>query len=92
MADVTDFKPADHRFGPTHWFGDIEVGDKFYINSRTQTGALFAAFQSPAATTIRFTTIGYCRAGASRPACARSASRRPGAAGAVSFRMSSATP
>ena len=40
------FKPEEHRFGPTHWFEDMTVGQKFYINSRTQTEALFAAFQT----------------------------------------------
>ncbi|WIM13640.1 MaoC family dehydratase [Enhydrobacter sp.] len=40
------FDPAGHRFGPTHWFEDLEIGQKFYINSRTQTEALFAAFQA----------------------------------------------
>jgi acyl dehydratase len=39
------FDPADHRFGPVHWFEDLKVGQKFYINSRTQTEALFSAFQ-----------------------------------------------
>ena len=39
------FDPAEHRFGPTHWFEDLKLGQKFYINSRTQTEALFAAFQ-----------------------------------------------
>ena len=39
------FKPEDHRFGPVHWFEDLKVGQQFYINSRTQTNALFAAFQ-----------------------------------------------
>ncbi|WP_422013454.1 MaoC family dehydratase [Reyranella sp.] len=42
---ATPFDPAEHRFGPAHWFEDIEVGQKFYINSRTQTEALFSAFQ-----------------------------------------------
>ena len=40
------FDPAEHRFGPTHWFEDLTLGQKFYINSRTQTEAMFAAFQS----------------------------------------------
>ena len=40
-----EFRPADHSFGPAHYFEDIAVGQKFYINSRTQTEALFAAFQ-----------------------------------------------
>ena len=45
MAEAGQFKPEEHRFGPTHWFEDIKVGQKFYINSRTQTEAMFAAFQ-----------------------------------------------
>ena len=39
------FKPEEHRFGPVHRFEDLKVGQKFYINSRTQTEALFSAFQ-----------------------------------------------
>lgn len=39
------FRPADHGFGPAHYFEDLSVGQRFYINSRTQTDALFAAFQ-----------------------------------------------
>jgi hypothetical protein len=35
----------DHRFAPTRWFEDFKVGEKFWIPSRTQTDALFAAFQ-----------------------------------------------
>ena len=45
MADANPFRPEDHRFGPTHWFEDLVVGQKFYINSRTQTESMFAAFQ-----------------------------------------------
>ncbi|MFO1082681.1 MAG: MaoC family dehydratase [Reyranellaceae bacterium] len=41
----SSFKPEEHRFGPTHWFEDLVLGQKFYINSRTQTEGLFAAFQ-----------------------------------------------
>lgn len=40
------FRPADHKAGPSHYFEDLEVGQRFYINSRTQTDALFAAFQT----------------------------------------------
>lgn len=40
------FRPADHSFGPSHYFEDLSVGQKFYINSRTQTDGLFAAFQA----------------------------------------------
>ena len=39
------FDPKEHRFGPTHWFEDLKIGQKFYINSRTQTESMFAAFQ-----------------------------------------------
>ena len=39
------FDPKEHRFGPTHWFEDLRIGQKFYINSRTQTESMFAAFQ-----------------------------------------------
>ena len=45
MAEANPFRPEEHRFGPTHWFEDLKVGQKFYINSRTQTESLFAAFQ-----------------------------------------------
>jgi len=44
MAEAP-FDPGAHRLGPTHWFEDLRVGQRFYINSRTQTEALFAAFQ-----------------------------------------------
>jgi acyl dehydratase len=44
-AESKPFDPAQHRFGPVHWFEDLVVGQSFYINSRTQTEALFAAFQ-----------------------------------------------
>jgi acyl dehydratase len=35
----------DHRFAPTRWFEDFKVGERFWMPSRTQTDALFAAFQ-----------------------------------------------
>ena len=35
----------DHRFAATRWFEDFALGERFYIPSRTQTDALFAAFQ-----------------------------------------------
>src|SRR6476469_3281542 len=44
MAEAP-FDPGAHRLGPTHWFEDLRVGQRFYINSRTMTEALFAAFQ-----------------------------------------------
>ncbi len=39
------FDPAQHRPLETRWFEDLEVGETFYIPSRTMTDALFAAFQ-----------------------------------------------
>jgi len=45
MGVTGGFDPAKHSFGPTHWFEDLAVGQRFYVNSRTQTEALFAAFQ-----------------------------------------------
>lgn len=35
----------DHRYAETRWFEDFRIGEKFWIPSRTQTDALFAAFQ-----------------------------------------------
>lgn len=35
----------DHRFAATRWFEDFALGERFWIPSRTQTDALFAAFQ-----------------------------------------------
>ena len=41
-----DFDAArDHRFADTRWFDDFAVGERFWIPSRTQTEALFGAFQ-----------------------------------------------
>ena len=39
------FDPAKHRFGESHYFEDLELGQTFYINSRTMNEAYFAAFQ-----------------------------------------------
>lgn len=39
------FDPAAHRFGTSSYFEDLSVGQQFYIPSRTQTPALFSAFQ-----------------------------------------------
>jgi acyl dehydratase len=36
---------TDHRFAATRWFEDFALGERFWIPSRTQTDALFAAFQ-----------------------------------------------
>ncbi len=43
---TTGFDAArDHRFAATRWFDDFALGERFYIPSRTQTDALFGAFQ-----------------------------------------------
>ncbi|MGH7419034.1 MAG: MaoC family dehydratase, partial [Candidatus Rokuibacteriota bacterium] len=39
------FTPEAHRFAEPRWFDDLQVGETFYIPSRTMTEALFAAFQ-----------------------------------------------
>ena len=36
---------TDHNPGPSRFFDDFELGEVFYIPSRTMTDALFAAFQ-----------------------------------------------
>lgn len=35
----------DHIYGPSRYLEDFEIGETFYIPSRTLTDALFAAFQ-----------------------------------------------
>ena len=35
----------DHRYGVSRYLEDFEIGETFYIPSRTMTEALFAAFQ-----------------------------------------------
>ena len=42
----SDWQPEDHRTGPSKFFEDMEVGEKFILPSRTQTSALFTAFQA----------------------------------------------
>jgi acyl dehydratase len=37
--------PLDDIDAPTHYFEDLEIGQRFPIPSRTMTDALFAAFQ-----------------------------------------------
>ena len=44
---MTDFDPAQHRMVPAQrWFEDFTLGERFVIPSRTQTSAVFAAFQT----------------------------------------------
>lgn len=44
MSDA--FDPASHSFGETRYFEDFELGEEFYIPSRTLTDANFTAFQA----------------------------------------------
>lgn len=40
------FDPARHRLGPSRYFEDFELGEAFYIPSRTVTEAQFLSFQA----------------------------------------------
>jgi acyl dehydratase len=40
------FDPAAHRPGPSHYFEDLTIGQKFYIPSRTIGESHFLAFQA----------------------------------------------
>ncbi len=39
------FSPENHKFCESKYFEDLQIGESFYIPSRTLTPALFAAFQ-----------------------------------------------
>ena len=44
---MADFDPANHRMvSEQRWFEDFVLGERFVIPSRTQTSAVFAAFQT----------------------------------------------
>jgi acyl dehydratase len=45
IDDKGDIRMARHKFAEPAYFEDLQVGQTFYIPSRTQTDALFAAFQ-----------------------------------------------
>jgi acyl dehydratase len=62
--DMTDFDPARHRMvSEQRWFEDFVLGERFVIPSRTQTSAVFAAFQTASGDThpIHY-DVEYCRA------------------------------
>ena len=44
MGD-SGFSPENHKFCESKYFEDLQIGESFYIPSRTLTPALFAAFQ-----------------------------------------------
>jgi acyl dehydratase len=62
--DMPDFDPARHRMvQEQRWFEDFTLGERFVIPSRTQTPAVFAAFQTASGDThpIHY-DVEYCRA------------------------------
>ena len=66
MAD-SEFSPSNHRFGEPKYFEDLDIGEKFYIPSRTLTEANFAAFQMVSGDNhpIHY-NVEYCRANGHR--------------------------
>jgi acyl dehydratase len=61
---MPDFDPAQHRMVPEQrWFEDFVLGERFVIPSRTQTSAVFAAFQTASGDThpVHYDAE-YCRA------------------------------
>jgi acyl dehydratase len=63
-SGMTDFDPARHRMvSEQRWFEDFVLGERFVIPSRTQTPAVFAAFQTASGDThpIHY-DVEYCRA------------------------------
>ena len=61
---MTEFDPAQHRMvSEQRWFEDFVLGERFVIPSRTQTSAVFAAFQTASGDThpIHY-DVEYCRA------------------------------
>lgn len=57
------FSPENHRFCESRYFEELEVGEIFYLPSRTMTPALFAAFQLTSGDNhpIHYDVV-YCRA------------------------------
>ncbi|MDE5445048.1 dehydratase [Bradyrhizobium sp. CSA207] len=63
-TDMTEFDPTQHRMIATQrWFEDFVVGERFVLPSRTQTSAVFAAFQTASGDThpVHY-DVEYCRA------------------------------
>jgi acyl dehydratase len=64
VAGMPDFDPKAHRMvAELRWFEDFVVGERFVLPSRTQTSAIFAAFQTASGDThpIHY-DVEYCRA------------------------------
>jgi acyl dehydratase len=61
---MPDFDPASHRMvAKQRWFEDFLLGERFVLPSRTQTNAIFAAFQTASGDThpVHY-DVEYCRA------------------------------
>ena len=61
---MPDFDPAAHRMVQSQrWFEDFVLGERFVLPGRTQTTAIFAAFQTASGDThpIHY-DVEYCRA------------------------------
>jgi len=61
---MPDFDPANHRMiQEQRWFEDFVIGERFVLPSRTQTSAVFAAFQTASGDThpVHY-DVEYCRA------------------------------
>jgi len=61
---MTEFDPKDHRMvAEQRWFEDFALGERFVLPSRTQTSAIFAAFQTASGDThpVHY-DVEYCRA------------------------------
>jgi acyl dehydratase len=61
---MSNFDPKTHRMvAEQRWFEDFVLGERFVIPSRTQTSAVFAAFQAASGDThpIHY-DVEYCRA------------------------------
>ncbi len=61
---MPDFDPVSHRMvAEQRWFEDFVLGERFVLPSRTQTSAIFAAFQTASGDThpVHY-DVEYCRA------------------------------
>jgi acyl dehydratase len=74
---MTDFDPAQHRMiTAQRWFEDFVVGERFVLPSRTQTSAVFAAFQTASGDTHPVHLMWNIAAAAACRICSLTAFRR----------------
>ena len=60
---MSNFDPKNHRMvSEQRWFEDFSLGERFVLPSRTQTSAIFAAFQTASGDThpVHY-DVEYCR-------------------------------